>query len=71
MIKNWLSATSLALAMFVSTQDATFANGMVGREVAAPSRSAACMTDHGPSRCDEPMWVYGSHAEVSRYKDAF
>jgi hypothetical protein len=43
----------------------------VGREVAAPSWSAACMTDHGPSRCDEPMWVYGTPAAVSRYKSAF
>jgi hypothetical protein len=25
----------------------------VGREVAAPPSSAACMTDHGPSQCDE------------------
>jgi len=24
-----------------------------GREVAAPPSSAACMTDHGPSQCDE------------------
>ena len=43
----------------------------VGREVAAPPWSAACMTDHGPSECDEPMWVYGSPAAVSRYKSAF
>jgi hypothetical protein len=26
-----------------------------GREVAAPPSSAACMTDHGPSECDELM----------------
>ena len=25
----------------------------VGREVGAPPRSAACMTDHGPSECDD------------------
>jgi hypothetical protein len=30
-----------------------------GREVAAPPWSAACMTDHGPSACGEPMWIYG------------
>jgi hypothetical protein len=29
------------------------------REVAAPPWSAACMTDHGPSACGEPMWIYG------------
>jgi hypothetical protein len=42
-----------------------------GREVAAPSWSAACMTDHGPSQCDEPMWVYGSPDRIARYKSAF
>jgi hypothetical protein len=42
-----------------------------GREVAAPSWSAACMTDHGPSQCDEPMWVYGSPGAVARYRNAF
>jgi hypothetical protein len=26
-----------------------------GREVATPTSSAACMTDHGPSQCDELM----------------
>ena len=42
-----------------------------GREVAAPSWSAACMTDHGPSQCDEPMWIYGSPRAVARYRNAF
>jgi hypothetical protein len=42
-----------------------------GREVAAPPWSAACMTDHGPSQCGEPMWVYGSPQAVSRYRNAF
>jgi hypothetical protein len=42
-----------------------------GREVAAPSWSAACMTDQGPSQCGEPMWVYGSPGAVERYKKAF
>jgi hypothetical protein len=42
-----------------------------GREVAAPSWSAACMTDHGPSQCGEPMWVYGSPAATARYGDPF
>ena len=47
------------------------AHGMVGREVAAPPWSAACMTDHGPSECGEPMWVYGSPDYVARFKNAF
>lgn len=42
-----------------------------GREVAAPPWSAACMTDHGPSQCDEPMWIYGSSNALARYKSAF
>jgi hypothetical protein len=42
-----------------------------GREIAAPSWSAACTTDNGPRVCDEPMWVYGSPADISRYKKAF
>jgi hypothetical protein len=42
-----------------------------GREVAAPSWSAACMSDQGPRQCGEPMWVYGSPAAVSRYRSAF
>ena len=45
--------------------------GIEGREVAAPPWSAACMTDHGPSQCDEPVWVYGSPSELARYKNAF
>jgi hypothetical protein len=43
----------------------------VGREVAAPSWSAACMSDQGPSQCGEPMWVYGSPSSVEKYKSAF
>jgi hypothetical protein len=42
-----------------------------GREVAAPPWSAACMTDHGPSQCDEPMWIYGSRGARARYGTAF
>jgi len=47
------------------------APGIVGRQIAAPPWSAACMSDHGPTECNEPMWVYGSPAEVSRYGGAF
>ena len=67
-----------ALAMPATLQARTYEGGMQprafvteGREVAAPPWSAACMTDHGPSQCDEPMWVYGSPRAIARYKDAF
>ncbi len=46
-------------------------HGIGGREIAAPSWSAACMTDHGPSECGEPMWIYGSRSEIARYRNAF
>ena len=78
MIKTSLCAAPLLAALLtfsfasqaVARQTAAPFND-VGREVAAPSWSAACMTDHGPSRCDQPVWVYGTPAEVSRYRSAF
>jgi hypothetical protein len=42
-----------------------------GREIAAPPWSAACMTDHGPSECGEPMWIYGSNDVLAQYRSAF
>jgi hypothetical protein len=71
-----LLVPSLATPVMVQarTHDSSIppqAFGTEGREVAAPPWSAACMTDHGPSQCDEPMWVYGSPGTVSRYKNAF
>ena len=70
-IKSFLVALLLVLALVVSaaaqartnengTQAQTY--GSEGREVAAPPWSAACMTDQGPSQCDEPMWIYGGAA---------
>jgi hypothetical protein len=47
------------------------AYGLEGREVAAPPWSAACMTDHGPSECGEPMWVYGTRGTMAGYRKAF
>ncbi len=73
-----LAASLLSLAVSATAQARTNehstlqqAYGSAGREVAAPPWSAACMTDHGPSQCDEPMWVYGSSGAIARYKDAF
>jgi hypothetical protein len=31
---------------------------LTGREVPAPPWSFACTTDHGPSPCGQPVWVY-------------
>ena len=78
--KYFLAALPLALsiAMSASAQARTHetralpgATGIVGREVAAPPWSDACMTDHGPSQCGEPMWVYGSGDARTKYRSAF
>ena len=45
--------------------------GIEGREIIALPWSAACMTDHGPSECGEPMWIYGSRSDIARYGNAF
>ncbi|MDA9434077.1 hypothetical protein [Bradyrhizobium sp. CCBAU 51627] len=42
-----------------------------GRQIAAPPWSAACMTDHGPSECGEPMWIYGPRSGIAQYRSAF
>src|SRR4030088_3364693 len=34
--------------------------GNEGCEVPAPTWSAACMTDQGPSPCSQPMWTNGA-----------
>jgi hypothetical protein len=31
-----------------------------GYQGEAPPWSFACMKDHGPTRCGEPMWIYGN-----------
>jgi hypothetical protein len=67
----------LSLAMSAAAQARTHENHFVpqgyetGREVAAPPWSFACVNDQGPRQCDQPMWVYGSPSQLSRYKDAF
>ena len=79
-IKSFLVALLLVLALVVSAaaqagtnENSTLAQayGSEGREVAAPPWSAACMTDHGPSECGEPMWIYGSRGALAQYKNAF
>jgi hypothetical protein len=49
----------------------SLSNPIEGRQIAAPSWSAACMTDHGPSECGEPMWIYGPRSAISQYRGAF
>jgi hypothetical protein len=76
--KYLLAASLVALAMSAAAEAKSIEHtappqtyGIEGREVAAPPWSAACMTDHGPSQCDEPMWVYGSPGALARYRNAF
>jgi len=53
------------------TRHSSAYNVIEGRQIAAPPWSAACITDHGPSECGEPMWIYGSRSEIARYRNAF
>jgi hypothetical protein len=75
-MKYLLAASLLAFATPASaqariTEYSAPPHAYAGREVAAPRWSAACMTDHGPTECDEPMWAYGSSRVLSRYQSAF
>ena len=78
-MKVFLTALPLALslAMSAAAQARTVEGSVLppaqetGREVAAPSWSAACTNDQGQTQCGEPMWVYGSPGAVGRYKNAF
>ncbi len=77
MTKSFVAALLIVPSLAMSAQARTSESTALpqayetGREVAAPSWSAACMTDHGPSQCGEPMWVYGSPSGVARYRSAF
>jgi hypothetical protein len=66
-----LAASAMVQARTHESRIPHQAFGIVGREVAAPPWSAACMTDDGSSECDAPMWVYGSPDYVARFKNAF
>jgi hypothetical protein len=76
-VKSFGAALLILLSLAMSAQARTRENTTMpqgyetGREVAAPPSSAACMTDHGPSQCDEPMWIYGSPSALARYRKAF
>jgi hypothetical protein len=69
MIRFKLLGTVAILSTLIAAQPQ--ANGIEGREVAAPPWSEACMNDQGPSQCGEPMWIYGSRGALARYKNAF
>ena len=71
MIKNILTRLAVSVALSVGTpalaKDAHVTekhHATVAREIAAPSWSAACMTDHGPSNCGEPMWDGSTAADA-------
>ena len=66
MIKFKLFGALLLLSML--SQPRAFAGG--GRHSAAPPWSAACMTDHGPSDCGEPMWIYGAAEQHARKRQS-
>jgi hypothetical protein len=57
-----LAATSLTLAANASPRSGPSAAmpAGAGYQGEAPPWSFACMKDHGPTRCGEPMWIYGN-----------
>ena len=66
-----LAASTTARARINNIAARAHSNAIEGRRIAAPPWSAACMKDHGPSECGEPMWIYGSRSEIARYRNAF
>ena len=66
-----LATSTTARARINNIAARAHSNAIEGRHIAAPPWSAACMTDHGPSECGEPMWIYGSRSEIARYRNAF
>jgi hypothetical protein len=58
MNKVKLLSALIFLSMLSLAQPPAFGGEI--RQSAAPPWSAACMTDHGPSDCGEPMWIYGA-----------
>lgn len=48
------------VSMMIATQ--AQAHVIRGREVAAPSFGAMCVSDHGSVVCGEPLWFYGARA---------
>jgi hypothetical protein len=56
---SFLALSSGAHAARYATRDRA-ASERTGRQTEAPPWSFACMKDHGPSQCGEPMWVYGN-----------
>ena len=69
MIKFKLFGALVFLSMLSLAQPPAFARE--ARQTAAPPWSAACMTDHGPSDCGEPMWVYGAPEQHARGQSHF
>jgi len=62
-----MSAALLALAFvtFASVAQAAphrphDASAGAGYQGEAPPWSFACIKDHGPSNCGEPIWIYGN-----------
>jgi hypothetical protein len=71
LIVSSLAAPAMAQQRTSNSGARAQANGIGGRQVAAPPWSAACTTDHGPSECGEPMWVYDSSDALAKYRNAF
>lgn len=52
------SGEALAQPRSAAAESAPPVHAPKGRQIEAPAWSFACVTDHGPRPCGEPMWVY-------------
>jgi hypothetical protein len=66
-MKTKLVMAALAALPLIAMADAVQArafhaqsSAIQGHQGEAPPWSFACMKDHGPSQCGEPMWIYGN-----------
>jgi len=58
-----------ATLVHASTQESNIplqSFGNEGREIIASPSSADCMTDNGPTQCNEPIWIHGSPGDLVR-----
>ena len=63
MMKNILVRLAVSVALSVGTPALAKDGKVTAKLHATVAREvAARMTDHGPSTCGEPMWVYGGAA---------
>lgn len=60
MYRKVTTAVVTALAFAATASAAVSAPRGAGYQGEAPAWSFACIKDHGPTQCGEPIWTYGN-----------